>query len=66
VQHAHAKGVLHLDLKPANIVLQAFGQVSVIDWGLAQFHDIEAYRAFPRECKETDYRGWEGDHGGRG
>lgn len=43
--NAHAKGVVHLDLKPGNIVLQRFGQVAVIDWGIARFFDVERYQA---------------------
>ncbi len=39
--YSHSQRILHLDIKPSNIMIGAFGEVHVMDWGLA------------RECKPS-------------
>ena len=45
VAFAHARGVLHRDLKPANIMIGSFGEVLVMDWGLAKILHRESLQA---------------------
>jgi len=39
IEFAHIRGVVHRDIKPANIMVGNFGEVYVLDWGIARILD---------------------------
>jgi tetratricopeptide (TPR) repeat protein len=54
VGYAHAHQVLHRDLKPSNVMVGAFGEVQVMDWGLAKLVDpARPEPARPPAAEET-------------
>ncbi len=55
IAYAHSRGVVHRDLKPENIAIDNFGQVIVLDWGLAKIlEDSELALKLNDNCILTD------------
>jgi serine/threonine protein kinase len=57
VAYAHARGVVHCDLAPANVLIGDFGAVHVMGWGSARVSRAEASEAPPTLAMRLDQRG---------
>ena len=53
VHFAHSKGIVHRDIKPENVMLGAFGEVYLVDWGIAVTVD-EAKSAYLVHAKDAN------------
>ncbi len=54
IAYTHAKGILHQDLKPENVIIGKYGEVMILDWGLANFIDQLNKESLVRVKKTTD------------
>jgi len=57
VSYAHSRGVIHRDLKPANIMVGDFGQVYLMDWGIARLSRRSSESMTPRYMTQKGVTG---------
>ncbi len=48
VHYAHSRGIVHLDIKPANVLLGSYGETHLADWGIAAAVGEDPDGRFPR------------------
>ncbi len=53
IAYSHSKNVLHRDLKPENIIVGQFGEVLILDWGLAKLLRPEESQNIPKDTKDS-------------
>ena len=65
LEHAHSKGIVHRDIKPQNIMLQADGSIKMMDFGIARFSRAQSQTVSDKAIGSVHYISPEqakGDH----
>lgn len=65
LEHAHSKGIVHRDVKPQNIMLQADGSIKMMDFGIARFSRAQSQTISDKAIGSVHYISPEqakGDH----
>lgn len=66
IAYAHMKGVLHRDLKPENIIIGKYGEVMILDWGLAKLLGYDPFESLDVKPIKHDTGGLHGlTHAGK-